>query len=147
MRLAVSELFLGLKLEVILRILIADPANDGSQQFLVCRISSVFNPLAEQTAENTAEVFMSRIAQERTAVCQHANKSSQIAQIGKTGQLICHALEMIIEPPGGTMLNLADGIAVLEASADRINGLVVSRIEGIQNGLRQAASQDICAEL
>ena len=62
--LSTSRSLFCLEGEIILRILVADIANNGTQELFVGRIAAIFHPFANEPAKNSAEVFMTRIAEE-----------------------------------------------------------------------------------
>ena len=82
---------------------------------------------------------MPGIGQEGAAVGQHAHEARQVAQVGQGGQLIGHALEVIVEPPGGAVLDLADSLGGLEAATQGVDRLVVGGIQGVQHRAGQVA--------
>ena len=106
-------LLLGFETKILFSIVVADVTNNLAEQYHVIGITSILHPFADQTAEDAAEVLMTGIAEKAAAVCKHADETGEIAEIGKTGKLIGHALEVIIEPPRRAMLQLGNSFIVL----------------------------------
>ena len=82
---------------------------------------------------------MAGIADEGTAVGEHAHEGAQHAQGGQGLHLLLHALLLIQEPPGGTHLNLALHAALLEIAQHGAHGVVGGLVQAVQDGLGQLA--------
>ena len=119
----------GLQGEVTLCVVEADALDDLLQSLLVVGILAIFDPLADDVAQDAAEVVVAGVAQEAAAVGQHTDEVAQQAQAGQTGHLLFHADLVVVEPPGGTVLDLARNLAVLEAAQNGADLLVVSGIQ------------------
>ena len=78
---------------------------------------------------------MTGVAQEAAAVGQHANKVAQQAQVCQALHLVLHADLLVVEPPCGTMLDLARHLGALEAAQNGADLLVVSRVQAVDDGL------------
>src|SRR5699024_9570372 len=125
---------------------------DGLQHLFVIRIFSVLNPFADQITSDTAEIFMTEIGKETAGIGQHSNKLTQNTYIRHRTHLSSHAINMIIEPPCGTQLNLTRDAAALEAATHSHQRIIVIRIQAVQNGLWQliilgASIQKTCQSL
>lgn len=48
-----------------------------------------------------------------------------------------HASFIVIKPPGGTLLDLADGIGILETAQDTADRFIVIGIQAVNNGFRK----------
>ena len=57
---------------------------------------SLIGPVPNQVAQNAAEVLVTRVGQERAAVCQHTDEVSQNSAIGKIRQLLSHTALVVI---------------------------------------------------
>ncbi len=136
---APAYFLLGGEGEVFPGVVAGDAGHDFAEDVVILGEAAVLHPFAQQAAENAAEILVAGIGEEGTAVGQHAHEARQVAQGGQGGQLIGHAGEMVVEPPGGAVLKLADGLAVLEAAAEGVDGLVVRRVQAVQDGAGQTA--------
>ena len=132
--------------EVFLGVLVAYAADDLLQGLHIIGEHAVFHPLAQQTAQDAAEVLVAGIAEEAAAVGEHAHKAGQITEAGKAGQLIGHTGKVIVEPPGRAVLDLADSFGGLEAAAKGVDGFIVVGVQAVENGLGQLAGGFQCAE-
>ena len=119
--------------EILARVVAGDAADDFAEDVIVLREAAILHPFAQQTAQDAAEILVARIGQEGAAVGQHADKARQIAKIRKARQLVGHAGEMVVEPPRRAVLHLADRFGRLEAAAQRVNRLIVRRIQGVED--------------
>ena len=59
---------------------------------------------------------MAGVAQEGAGIGEHTDEAAEQTQIGQRLHLILHAGLMVVEPPGGTVLDLAGYGAVLETA-------------------------------
>ena len=76
------------------------------------------------------------VGKETAGIGKHADKLPDDAEIGKTRELIEHAGLVVIEPPGGAVLDLACAAFILETADDGIDGSIVNRIQGIINYIK-----------
>ena len=128
-----------LQVEIAGSISIADTFDDFSQAAVNIGIFTVFHPGSDKVTQNPPEIVMAGIAEEGAGVGEHANEITQKSQIAKGFHLLFHAGFVVIEPPGGAVLDLAGDGTVLEAADEGAQLGVVGRIERIQNGLGAAA--------
>ena len=124
-----------LQSEVALCVVEADALDDLLQSLLVVGILAVLDPLADQVAQDAAEVVVAGIAQEAAAVGQHTDKVAQQAQACQTGHLLFHADLVVVEPPCGAVLDLAGDLIILEAAQNGADLLVVSGVQAVDDGL------------
>ena len=103
-------------------VFIADGTHDLTERFHVSGIHAFLHPLSNQAAEDPAKILVPRIAQEAPAVGEHPHKARKIAESRKGSKLCDYAVEVVIEPPGTAMLNIAHGFLILETSRDRVYG-------------------------
>ena len=106
-------------------------------------------PTADQLTHDPSEVFMSWIGKKTSGVCEHSDKIAQQAQICQRSHLFHHAGLVVIKPPCGPLLDLSNGIAVLEAADDRTDDFIICRVQAVNNRLRQLICiiyriQEIC---
>jgi hypothetical protein len=66
----------GLEIEVTLCIIIADVFNHSSQTLHIIRKKSTLYVIAQQVAQQSAEILMARIAEERSAIGKHSNEAA-----------------------------------------------------------------------
>jgi hypothetical protein len=93
--------------------------------------------LTEDVAEQAAEVFVAGVAEEATAVGEHAHEAGEQTCVGQGVHLRRHALELIVEPPAAAELHLAGGLAVLEVADHRGEQVVLRRVDVVQDRLGQ----------
>lgn len=67
---------------------------------------------------------MSGVGEEASGVGQHTDEVSKAAQVSERGHLLGHAGLVIVEPPCGTLLDLA-GELLLEAAQDGADGSII----------------------
>ena len=82
---------------------------------------------------------MARIGHEGARIGKHAHEARQQPHIGKRVHLQLHALFLIQEPPAAAELHLARRFPVLEVADHGGEGVVVHRVDVIEDGLRQGA--------
>ena len=92
---------------------------------------------------------MSGVGQKASGIGQHTDKVTQQPKVGKRGHLLLHPRFVIDKPPGGTLLDLADGIGILETAKDTADRFIVVGIQAVNNGFRKAGRhieriQEIC---
>ena len=121
--------------KVALCVVEADALDDLLQSLLVVGILAILDPLADDVAQDAAEVVVAGVAQEAAAVGQHTDEVAQQAQAGQTGHLLFHADLVVVEPPGGTVLDLARNLAVLEAAQDGADLGVIAGVQAVDDGL------------
>lgn len=126
-------------MEIAPGVFIAYAAHDFTENLHIVGEETLLHPFADQAAEDAAEIFMPGIAQEAAAVGKHAHESGQIPQVRQADQLLGHALQVVVEPPGGAVLNLGHRLLALEAAANAVDGLIVVGIEAVEHGLGQVA--------
>ena len=124
--------------EILPCVLVANAAHDTFKTCPVIGIFTVFDPLADEVTENPAEIFVAGIRNKGTTVGQHSHKPAEDAEIAEGAHLPFHAVTLIVEPPAGTELNLAGGRRALETPHDRRQHIIVLRVQGIEDCLRQA---------
>ena len=127
-----------LQVEIAGSISIADTFDDFSQAAVNVGVFTVFHPVSDEVTQDPPEIVMAGIAEEGAGVGEHANEITQKSQIAQGFHLLFHAGFVVIEPPGGAVLDLAGDGTVLEAADEGAQLGVVSRIERIQNGLGTA---------
>ena len=125
----------GLQGKVTLCVVEADALDDLLQSLLVIGILAILDPLADDVAQDAAEVVVAGVAQEAAAVGQHTDEVAQQAQAGQTGHLLFHADLVVVEPPGGTVLDLARNLAVLEAAQNGADLGVIAGVQAVDDGL------------
>ena len=69
--------FILLEPEIILSVVITDVLNHSVKTFLVVRNKSALHIITDEVTQQTTEILMTWIAQERTRVGEHTNKSAQ----------------------------------------------------------------------
>ena len=124
-----------LQSEVTLCVVEADALDDLLQSLLIVGILAILDPLADQVAQDAAEVVVAGVAQEAAAVGEHAHEVAQQAQVGQALHLVLHADLLVVEPPGRTVLDLAGHLAALEAAQDGADLLVVGGVQAVDDGL------------
>ena len=102
----VSDLFFR-EGEIPLGVVVTDIGSDLLERIHIIGIETLLHPFSEYAAQDPAEVFMTGITQEGTAVGQHADKSGQVTQVCQGSDLLAHPVKMIVEPPGAAVLDIA----------------------------------------
>ena len=100
---------------------------------------AIFDILANHIAELATEILVAWIGEERTAVGKHAHEATQESEYAEGIHLSLHTIQLIVEPPSATKLNLAWCGTFLEVAYHGGNHLVVSRVDALQNSLGQKA--------
>lgn len=78
---------------------------------------------------------MSGIGEETPGIRQHSDEAGEVPQICKGGQLVGHALFMVIEPPCASLLDFCCHGGILETAKDGADGGIVVGIQAVNNGL------------
>ena len=76
---------------------------------------------------------MAGIGQEAAGIGEHADEVPQHAAVGKGGELLDHASLVVVKPPGGPLLNPAQGGAVLETADDGVESFVVVGVQAVKH--------------
>ena len=119
-------------------IVVADVLHHLAQGLHVVGILAVFHQLTKEVAQNAAEILVAGVAQEGAGVGEHTVEGAHGTQAHEADHLCLHAGLVVVEPPGGTLLNLAgDGSIGLECTNQRANHAVVGGVQGVENGLGQ----------
>ena len=134
------------QIEVPLRIPEANTFYNGQKGLFIIWKLAVFHPAADQIAEDASEVLVPGVAEEAARVSQHTDESRKIAVCGESRKLIDHALLMVIEPPGTSVLDLADTPACLKGAHHGHKSGIVVGIERIQDRSGQFPGIVQCAE-
>ena len=64
-----------IELKIVLGVVIGDVLDHLTQQFAIIGQQTLLNIIAKQVAEDATEILVTRIALERAAISQHANKT------------------------------------------------------------------------
>jgi len=130
------------ELEVSLCVIVRNIGYNLGQSIVICRELAAFYPVTDQVAQDTAEILMSGVGQEASGVGQHSYESGQITQVSQGDHLILHAGLVIIEPPGGTLLDLGNSGGILETSEDGTDSLIVVRIQAVNDSSGKLVTYD-----
>ena len=126
----------SIKLEVAAGVVVRDILDHAAQNLHVGGQQTALHIVGEEIAENATEVLVTRIAQERAAVGQHAHKTREQAKHREGVHLTDHAIHLVVEPPARTKLYLT-GFATLEVAEHRGDDFVGTGVECIENGTRE----------
>lgn len=99
-----------------------------SKELHVCRIFPVFYPGADKVTEDSAEILVSGVGEEASRIGQHADEVGEKPQVCKRGHLLGHSGFIVVEPPGGAVLDFSDSRGILEAADNRTDSSIVNRI-------------------
>ena len=113
--------------------MITDILYHTSQDLLIIWQQTFLYIITKKVTEDTAEILMTRITQERAAVSEHTYETAQQAKYGEGIHLPYHSIHLVIEPPAGTKLDLP-GFTALEVAQHRGNHLIGTRIQRINDG-------------
>ena len=78
-----------LQVEVTLCVVVADAFHDLLQGLLIAGVLAILDPVADEVAHQAAEQLVAGVAQEATAVGQHADKVAQQPQASRCGARHC----------------------------------------------------------
>ena len=95
-----------LELEIILCVVVGDVFNHPIEALHICWYQAFLDIVAQEVTEQATEIFMTRIRKERAAVGEHSYETTQQAKHRKCIHLTLHTIELVIEPPARTKLNL-----------------------------------------
>ena len=95
-----------LELEIILCVVVGDVFYHPIEALHFCWYQAFLDIVAQEVTEQATEIFMTWIRQERAAVGEHSYETTQQTKHGKGIHLTLHTIELVIEPPTGTKLNL-----------------------------------------
>ena len=76
---------------------------------------------------------MARVRHERAGVCDHADEAREQPEIGQCVELLSHALFLVEEPPARADLHFGRNSAVLEVPGHRREGVIVRRVEVVED--------------
>lgn len=120
--------------EVGLGVVVADVGDHAGEEAFVVGEFSVFDVLADDVAEEAAEVFVAREGEERAGIGEHADEVGEEADGGEGVDLVFHALEAVVEPPTGAELDFPLVRSFLEGAASAGEDGVVAGIEVVDDG-------------
>ena len=106
-------------------VVVADILHHSAQQLVVRGGLAVRHPAADHAAQDAAEVLVAGIGQEGAGIREHAHKAAEHADAGQIPQLLFHAVQMVIKPPGRPELHLSSGSGIVEAASSRYQLLIV----------------------
>ena len=121
--------------EVGVGVVVADVSDELVEELVVVREFSVFDILADDVAEDAAEILVSREGEEGTRIGEHADEVGEEANGGEDVDLVFHAFDGVIKPPAGAELDLGAEGRFLEGAAGGCEDGVVTRVEIIDDGL------------
>ena len=75
-----AAFIIWLEVKVSLSVRVTYTFNDSFERVNVIREEAIIDPFTEKSAYNPAEVFMSWVAQETSAVSEHSDEARQITQ-------------------------------------------------------------------
>lgn len=128
-----------LQVEVTLCVVVADAFHDLLQGLLIAGVLAILDPVADEVAHQAAEQFVAGVAQEATAVGQHADKVAQQPQASQGLHLLVHSVVGIAEPPSRAQLDLAGNFVILECTQDGAQHVKVGGVQAVQDHLRAFA--------
>lgn len=134
------------ELEVSLRVVVGDILHDLTENVVILGELSVLYPVADEIAEDSAEILMSGVRQEASGVGQHADEAGEISQVGEGNHLILHTGLVIVEPPCASLLNLGNGGGILETAEDGADGLIVVGIQAVEDGSGKLVGLNQCVQ-
>jgi len=101
---------------------------DAAQIDLVIELLSEFAANANEVAQDTTEILVTREGQKATRIREHAHEARQQAQVGQGVELPFHAVLLVQEPPAGTKLHFARNRTILEITNHCCHKVIVARI-------------------
>ena len=124
-----SQFFL-IELEISTSVVVRDVFNHLAQQLTIVGQQALLYIVTQHIAEDTTEILVTWIAEERAAVGKHTYEATQQAQNREGVHLALHTVLLVVEPPTGTKLDLA-WLTTLEVTQHRSNNLVGTWIQSI----------------
>ena len=107
------------------RIVVGDILHDFGEGIHIRRKFPVLHQLANQLAQDAAEILMSGVGEEASGIREHSNETGEISKAGKGEHLVSHADLVVVKPPGASLLDFGNGRGILETAEDRSDGLIV----------------------
>ena len=123
--------------EVGVGVVVADVSDELVEELVVVREFSVFDILADDVAEDAAEILVSREGEEGTRIGEHADEVGEEANGGEDVDLVFHAFDGVIKPPAGAELDLGAEGRFLEGAAGGGEDGIISGIEIVDDGFRK----------
>ncbi len=124
-----------LEAEVVLGVIETDLAHHLTDEVDVVWQNSTLQIAAEEIAQDAPKVFVSWIREKTTAIGQHPDEASENAEMRKGVYLPLHRFFLIEEPPTAAELHLARESSVLEVAEHRREGVVIRRVEVVEDDL------------
>ena len=114
-------------------VVVADVSDEVAEEDGIIWEFSVFDILADDVAEQAAEVFVTREGKEGAGIGEHADEVREETDGGEGIDLIFHAFEGVIEPPSGAELDLAAVWSFLERATGSGEDGVVPRVKVVDD--------------
>ena len=92
---------------------------------------AVLDILTYHITELAAEILVAGIGEEGTAVGEHTHEATEQSQNAEGIHLALHTIQLIVEPPSTTELNLAGCGAFLEIAKHCGNHFIIGWVEAI----------------
>ena len=127
-------------------VLTADTFHDLLKGGLHIGILTVFHPSAQKITQNAAKILVTGVTEKTAGIGEHADKIAQNSQICKGGQLLLHTGLVVVEPPGGAVLDFTGNGLILEAADQRAQLCVIHRIQRVQDRLGAQMRLIQCAQ-
>ena len=87
------------ELEIVLGVVVGNVLNHTRETFHIVWQQTLLYIVSEQVAEQTSEILMAWVAQERAAVGKHSDEAAEEAQDAEGIHLAAHSDFLIEEPP------------------------------------------------
>lgn len=129
-------LVLSIEFEVATCVVVGNIFDHTCQRLHIVGQQAFLHIIAEEVTEQSAEILMARIAEEGAGVGEHSHEAAEQSEHGKRVHLPCHAIELVVEPPSRTKLNLSRARTILEIAKHGSDDLVGAGVERIDNGTR-----------
>lgn len=135
----VEFILVTFKSKMICSVSVTDALDKGFEKGAVIGQESALNIVAENIAEDAAEVFVAGKAHETAGIREHTDESGEEAACGKGVELGFDALFLIEEPPPAAELDFSGDGSVLEIADKCGGGVIVCWIQVVKNRARECA--------
>ena len=88
-----------IELEIVSCVVVRDVLHHTGEALHIVRQQALLHVIAEKIAEQTTEILVAWIAEERTGVGQHTYEAAQEAEHREGIHLPGHTIELVVEPP------------------------------------------------
>lgn len=104
------------------------------QKIYIAGVFPFLYQIADQLAQNTAEILMARIGKKASGIRDHTDKLAKHAEVGKRFHLFTHTVVIVVKPPRRAELDFGRHFGTLEIAEHGAEYIIILRVERKQNG-------------